>query len=51
LPAQLEESDVIPAPVNLNFEIKTKEEKDLVQWPEFHNGVASALRISQSSFN
>lgn len=48
---QLDESELQPQPMTLNFDITSKEAKDLVQWAEFHNGVASALMIARSSFN
>ena len=35
------------APATITVEIKTKEEKEMMQWPEFHNGVAAALRIER----
>jgi len=35
------------APIEISVEIKTKEEKEMMQWPEFHNGVAAALRIER----
>ena len=33
----------------MNMEIKDEAaQKEMLQWPEFHNGVASALRIGLS---
>jgi hypothetical protein len=35
----------------MSVEFKDDSSKEILQWPEFHNGVASALRIAQSLKN
>lgn len=38
-------------PLTLNYEAKTKEEKENLAWANFHNGVAAVLKIHQDSFH
>jgi anaphase-promoting complex subunit 1 len=49
---QMDESELRPTqPPVISVELKTKEEKQSMQWPEFHNGVAAALKIAETSFS
>ena len=44
---ELDEAQVASSTVTLDL---NREEREALMWPNFHNGVASALRIAQSSF-
>ena len=44
---ELDEAHVGSAVINMEI---TREEREQLQWPGFHNGAASALRIAQSCF-
>ena len=44
---ELDEAQVASSTVTLDL---NREEREGLMWPNFHNGVASALRIAQSSF-
>ena len=41
------DTEIQNQPVVVTVDIKAKEEKEMIQWPEFHNGVAAALKIQK----
>jgi anaphase-promoting complex subunit 1 len=40
-------SAVMPNDVKINLEVKDEKDSNLTLWPEFHNGVATGLRLSK----
>lgn len=44
---ELDEAHVGSSVINMEL---SREEREQLQWPSFHNGAASALRIAQSCF-
>ena len=40
-------SAIMPNDVKISLEIKEEKDLNLTLWPEFHNGVASGLKLSK----